>query len=415
MTPEVHKKVGHKGVNMMMAVLREKFWIPRLKAVLKKLKKSCETCRIMTTQPYPRPSVGRLPDYRTTASYPFAVTGVDFVGPFFVKADHDQQDTKAYIVIFSCGASRAVHFTTTRTMLASEFIDRLDEFIAARSRPKHMISDNAQTFKATAEFIKNVRKSEGLHEYLAEHGIQWEFILTKSPWKRAFYERLNRDLKMLYQKLGRSYLTFSGFSRVAKDTEIVFNNHPIQYVEDELGPRVLTPNRIIHGRDVYLLEELEEADTPSKMEKRIRAAKEVMWKRWQTEYVRALRERHDVTRTTPFHPEMGEVVLVVADSKNRHEWHHGLVCELLNGKDGVVRGVRMIVRNKIMEQSLQLVCPLEIRSTMSAEEHNKRIKTANKTVTDTKVGEKPERPKKRAGDQAKQRIKDLASEQNRFV
>ena len=252
LTAEVHKKVGHKGVNMMMAVLREKFWVPRLRAVLKKLKGSCETCRIMTTQPYPRPSVGRLPDYRTTASYPFAFTGVDFVGPFFIKADHDQQDNKAYIVIFSCGTSRALHFTTTGTMLVSEFIDKLNEFIADRSRPKPMISDNAQTFKATAEFIKNLRKSEELHEYLVEHEIQWEFILTKSLWRGAFYERLKRDLKkMLYQKLGRSYLTFSGFSRVVKDKEIVFNNRLIQYVEDELGARVLTPNRIIHGRDVY--------------------------------------------------------------------------------------------------------------------------------------------------------------------
>ena len=103
---EVRKKVGHKGVNIMITVLREKFWILRLTAVLKKLKKSCVTCRIMTTQPYPRPSVGRLPDYRTTASYPFAITGVDFVGPFFIKMDYDQQDSKAYIVIFSCGTSK---------------------------------------------------------------------------------------------------------------------------------------------------------------------------------------------------------------------------------------------------------------------------------------------------------------------
>ena len=161
----------------------------------------------MTTQPYPRPSVGRLPDYRTTASYPFAITGVDFVGPSFIKMDYDQQDNKAYIVIFSCGTSRE----------------------------------------------SEVRKSEELHEYLAEHEIQWEFVHTKSPWRGAFYERLNRDLKkMLYQKLGKSYLTFSGFSRVVKDINIGFNNHSIQYVEDELGPRVLTPNRIIHRRDVYL-------------------------------------------------------------------------------------------------------------------------------------------------------------------
>ena len=73
-----------------------------------------------------------LADYQIIEhSYPFAITGVDFVGPFFIKADHDQQDNEAYIVIFSCGTSRAVHFTTTRTMLASEFIDRLNEFIAA--------------------------------------------------------------------------------------------------------------------------------------------------------------------------------------------------------------------------------------------------------------------------------------------
>ena len=49
-----------------------------------------------------------------------------------------------------------------------------------------MISDHAQTFKATADFIKNLRKSEELHEYLAEHEIQWDFILTKSPWTGAF-------------------------------------------------------------------------------------------------------------------------------------------------------------------------------------------------------------------------------------
>ena len=65
------------------------------------------------------------------ANYPFAITGGDFVGPFFIKEDHDQQENKAYIAVFSCGMSGAVHFNTTRTMLASEFIDRFNEFIAA--------------------------------------------------------------------------------------------------------------------------------------------------------------------------------------------------------------------------------------------------------------------------------------------
>ena len=80
------------------------------------------------------------------------------------------------------------------------------------------------------------------------------------------------------------------------------------------------------------------------------------------------------------------------------------------GTDGVVRGLWMIVRDEVMERPLQLVCPVELRSTMSAEELNKRIRISNNSVTDTKVEEEQERPKRRSGGQAKQRIKDLASE-----
>ena len=66
------------------------------------------------------------------------------------------------------------------------------------------------------------------------------------------YWRKVRDLKnILYQKLGRSHLTYEGLSRVIKDIEIIFNNRPLQYVEEVMGTRVLTPNRIIDGREIY--------------------------------------------------------------------------------------------------------------------------------------------------------------------
>ena len=115
--------------------------------------------------------------------------------------------------------------------------------------------------------------------------------MTKSPWCGGFYEQMNQDLKtMIWQKLRKSHLSFEGFTGVIKDIEIIFNNRPLQYVEDELGPRVLTPNSTIHCRDIHLLEESEEPDSPSKMEKHIRKAKKVMWHRWTTEYIRSLRE-----------------------------------------------------------------------------------------------------------------------------
>ena len=74
-----------------------------------------------------------------------------------------------------------------------------------------------------------------MHDYLSDQGIIWEFSLAKIPWRGSFYERVHRDLKnILYQKLRRSHLTYEGLSRVIKDIEIIFNNRPLQYVEDEM-------------------------------------------------------------------------------------------------------------------------------------------------------------------------------------
>ena len=127
----------------------------------------------------------------------------------------------------------------------------------------------------------------------------------------------------------------------------------------------------------------------------MRKAKQEMWDRWTTEYVRGLREKHDVTKVKPNHLDIGEIVLVVGDAKNRHEWQHGLVAELLIGKDEVVRGVRMVVNNKVWERPIQLMCSLEIKSTLSTQELNKRLQTAMKKEG---VAEVPERPRRATRD-----------------
>ena len=76
------------------------------------------------TTPYPAYDVGPLSLIRTTAKYPFAVTGVDFVGPFCVKGK--EGEVKAYVILFSCATSKGVHFVITKSMDNSEFIDRLN-------------------------------------------------------------------------------------------------------------------------------------------------------------------------------------------------------------------------------------------------------------------------------------------------
>ena len=75
-------------------------------------------------------------------------------------------------------------------------------------------------FKATAEWVKTIKKSEKLQNYLARENICWQFNLAKSPWWGGIYERLIKEIKKsLHQTLGRSHLSYEAFESVIVDVE----------------------------------------------------------------------------------------------------------------------------------------------------------------------------------------------------
>ena len=215
-----HNTIKHFGVANTMATLREHWWIPQLRSKVKKLINNCNVCKLYSTKPYGSPLTSNMPKFRTEANQPFEVTGVDFAGPLRYRIG--KKEGKCYVLIFTCSTSRAVHLELTGT------------------------------FEATAKWIKVIRKSEKLHDFLATHNLQWRFNLAKSPWWGGIYERLIHEIKKtLYKSLGRSHLSFENLETVIMDIEINMNNRPLTYVESESGeeqvltPNVLTPNVLI--------------------------------------------------------------------------------------------------------------------------------------------------------------------------
>ena len=61
-------------------------------------------------------------------------------------------------------------------------------------------------------------------------------------------------------------------------------------------------------------------------------------------------ECHQVNRKTPAVPEIGEIVLIVGDEKNRGEWKKAKVVRYVKGKDGMVRGVVMLYKGHHIER-----------------------------------------------------------------
>ena len=252
--------------------------------------------QIFSTKPFKGQSTAPLPTICTNISWPFETTGVDCAVPFLYRAGKNKAE-KAYIIIFTCAVMRGIRFEVTQTQGADEFKAKLNAFITRKTRPKLLVSDNAQVFNTTANWIKNSRKSESLQDYLAKQDISWRFNLPKSPWWGPMYERLIKDLKRaLYKTVGKLLLSFEHFGTIVMDIERHMNNRPLTYVEgDNKESQVLT-------------------------------------QRWKKEYLHSLLGVHHITKTNSYIPKPGDIVLVSGEEKNRGEWKKGKVINLIKEK-----------------------------------------------------------------------------------
>ena len=128
-----------------MTKVRENYWIPTLRRITKSLLRKCHTCRRFIALPYTGVKPGQLPDDRIEPALPFQIIGTDFAGPIYYKLKSKKQG-KAYILIFSCSLSKAIHLELIPNTTTPEFIKCLKKLVARKGRPKTIHSDNAKAF-----------------------------------------------------------------------------------------------------------------------------------------------------------------------------------------------------------------------------------------------------------------------------
>ena len=119
------------------------------------------------------------------------------------------------------------------------------------------------------------------------------------------------------------------------------------------------------GQNANPIEGEGDEEETSALNRRLREAKNYAWKRWRHGYVHSLVETYRITRKTVKVPYIGEIVLIVADEKNRRAWKNGKVVRHIRGKDGVVRGLSLLHKVHHIDRPLTLVCPLEIRQALA--------------------------------------------------
>ena len=283
-------------------------------------------------------------------------------------------------------------------MSADEFQKGLKEFVARRGTPDQMVSDNALTFKATKQWLDILVQDSDLFNYLTTQRIDWKFNLSRAPWWGGFYERMVGIMKSSLSKvIGHALLSYEELEEVLLDVECLMNNRPLCYQGEDFEQPVITPNILLHGKPVVFLEEnLEVLDEKSVLTKRmtyLKSCREQLKKRWKTEYIHALEERHKakVSNKEDRLPSKGSVVLVTDNNKMKSKWRIGRIVDQIKGRDGVLRGYKIKTGNGyLIERPLQLVCDLEINESTEATSNGGDSTKELESNSDTKLMEVPD-------------------------
>lgn len=155
-----HRRLMHAGPQHLLASLQRRYWIFGGRNAVRFHTHKCMKCyrwKIKTATQL----MGSLPAARVNPSPAFYVTGLDYAGPISIRHGGTRSKvlTKAYVALFVCFSTRAIHLELVSDLTSVTFLAALRRFISRRGRPIQIHSDNGTNFiganRILGEFLYN--------------------------------------------------------------------------------------------------------------------------------------------------------------------------------------------------------------------------------------------------------------------
>ena len=223
-----HQKLAHAGQEHILTQLRQQFWIPKGRSAVRKVVRSCLTCKKQRATKKEQ-MMAALPAFRTTAYEPcFTHTGVDYFGPLNVK--RGRAVVKRWGAIFTCLNSRAVHLELATSLESDCFINVLRRFMNRRGPPRCIYSDNGTNFGGAEREIREAIdhwNQKQIQDELLQKGCQWIFQPSKASQASGVWERLIRSTRTAMKAiLKESLVDEEVLATVLTEVESILNSRP---------------------------------------------------------------------------------------------------------------------------------------------------------------------------------------------
>lgn len=374
---KIHRLLLHGSASLVHSSLKNRFYLERARSTIKKTLKECKgNCREF--RKYQLEKMPPYPNYRLEKATVFEYTGLDFMGPINMKRNGEL--IKGWILLLTCLVSRCVHLEIVTDMTTTSFLKAFRMFVARRTKPKIIVSDNGAQFRLGKKVLdllwKNLPNDEGVTTYMANEGINWKFNTPLAPWQGGIFERINGLIKNCCRKaLGGKILQEDDFRVFICEVEAVLNCRPIIPVTDDLDSFVLRPIDFIYpgampglpnhnnpeDDDTYLPKNAESAEKLLEIWNKKSTTINKFWDIWAVEYLNILRERTQFHRQNNKNlikalPKVNEIVMIQEDDMVKGTWKIGKIVEVISPRRIAVK----LPNGNIVHRPPSLLYSLEI-------------------------------------------------------
>ncbi|UYV73090.1 hypothetical protein LAZ67_10001791, partial [Cordylochernes scorpioides] len=350
-----HERLLHAGVQLTLSAIREKYWIPSGRCLVKQILFKCIKCARFRTKAVQQ-LMGNLPTSRTNWTRPFTKTGIDFAGPVIVKTSNlrNARCDKAYIALFICMFSKAIHIELVTNLTTEAFLAALRRFIGRRGRPAEINTDNATNFVGAYKDLRKLFNSN-IHDFASSEEIKWNFIPPSSPHFGGLWEAGIKSVKYHLRRIvGKTKLTFEELTTVLTQIEACLNSRPLcPLTDDPEDLNALTAGHFLIGMPLTAVPSLVR-ESGSSLKGRWQLVEQIktdFWKRWSCEYFSRLQNRPKWLKPVD-NIKIGTLVLLKEDNLPPLKWRMGRINQVYPGEDGLVRVVSVKTADGVLRRAV---------------------------------------------------------------
>jgi len=338
-----HLNFLHGGPRLILSMIQRRFWILSGRDAVRKFIFSCVKCTRFRAS-CPQPFMADLPFTRVQQHRPFTHIGMDYGGPFIVKEGRrrNSKTSKAYLALFICMTTKAVHLEVVSDLSTDAFLAALDRFVARRGIPSLIQSDCGTNFVGAARQLKMLFANEDVQGVLQSHvPCQWKFNPPAAPHFGGIWEAAIKSAKLHLKKvIGIQTLTMEELTTLVVRVEGVLNSRPVLPVSNDPNDlSALTPGHFLIGQPILTVPEPDFIDRPINRLTRwqlIKQAHQRFWTRWSREYLQTLQGRQKWYVRNPS-LAVGDMVVINSPIRPPMAWQMGRITEVHPGPDGVIR------------------------------------------------------------------------------